>query len=226
MTNVDVDHPAVPPPGGLFRSSTLARLFCPEQGLVVVGLALVVWCLAASIDGWVYQALGNFELQLRQPGTLSSISPGTLSALRSLVRNGEPLGRLDIPRLGISAIISQGDDPGTLMRAIGHIPGTAFPGGEGNVGLAGHRDTFFRRLGEVRQGDWLRIATPSGIYDYIIEATAIVDPSRIAVLAPTNEPSATLVTCYPFQFIGAAPRRFVVRARQVESGTAWTRSAP
>jgi sortase A len=116
--------------------------------------------------------------------------------------------------------VSEGDGSRTLLRAVGHIPGTALPGEEGNAGLAAHRDTFFRRLRELRKGDGLRISTPSGTFDYVVEATAVVLPRRTAVLAPTAVPSATLVTCYPFGFIGPAPYRFVVRARLVEAEAA------
>ena len=105
-----------------------------------------------------------------------------------------------------------GSDAKTLRLAVGHIPGTALPGEVGNVGLAGHRDTFFRRLRDIEPDDLIRILTPDGTYAYRVERTDIVTPADVWVLDPTSEPTLTLITCYPFTFIGSAPERFVVRA--------------
>ncbi len=130
------------------------------------------------------------------------------------------LGRLDIPRLKISAIVAEGTDAKLLKRAVGHISGTALPGRPGNVGLAGHRDTFLRGLGEAREDDVIRFVTLRGTYSYRVEWGAVVEPGRVDVLDSTATPSMTLVTCYPFQAIGPAPQRFVVRARQVAPAVA------
>ncbi len=100
--------------------------------------------------------------------------------------------------------------------AVGHFPGSAFPGESGNVALAGHRDTAFRALGEVLPEDVLLLTTPDGVFEYHVEWLAIVDPGRTDVVAPTDEPRLTLVTCYPFEYVGRAPLRYVVRARSVE----------
>jgi len=127
------------------------------------------------------------------------------------------LGRIEIPRLRISGMIAEGTDNGTLKRAVGHVVATAQPGGVGNVGLAAHRDGLFRGLGKVRKNDLVRIVTIRGTYTYRVEWMAVVDPHRVDVLDSTAEPSLTLITCYPFDFIGHAPKRFVVRARQFES---------
>jgi sortase A len=125
----------------------------------------------------------------------------------------ELVGRIEIPRLNLRAIIEEGIDSRTLRRAVGHLPGTPLPGEDGNVVLAGHRDTFFRVLKDVRADDIVRITTPLGRFEYVVEATAVVEPSRTDVLDATAEPSVTLVTCYPFYLVGEAPDRFVVRAR-------------
>jgi sortase A len=125
------------------------------------------------------------------------------------------MGWIEIPRLGISAMVAHGDDPRTLMRAVGHIPGTAFPGEGGNVGLAAHRDTFFRALEGIEKPDRIRLVMPNGTLAYQVVDVSIVRPSRVDVLDATSESSLTLVTCYPFEFIGTAPYRFVVRARQI-----------
>jgi len=127
------------------------------------------------------------------------------------------LGRIEIPRLRISGMIAEGTDNGTLKRAVGHVVSTAQPGGTGNVGLAAHRDGLFRGLGGVRKNDLVRIVTVHGTYTYRVEWMAVVDPHRVDVLDSTAEPSLTLITCYPFDFIGHAPKRFVVRARQFQS---------
>jgi sortase A len=136
------------------------------------------------------------------------------------VRRADPVGRIEIPRLNLRAIIAEGIDTGTLRHAVGHLPGTPMPGEQGNVVLAGHRDTFFRALKDIRAEDIVRITTPRGRFEYIVEATAVVEPARTDVLDATSEPSVTLVTCYPFYLIGEAPDRFVVRARLIGTNAA------
>lgn len=126
------------------------------------------------------------------------------------------IGRLEIPRLGLSALVAEGQAESTLRRAVGHIPGTALPGDGGNVGLAGHRDTFFRQLRHVRPGDQVRLTTLDGAFEYQVASVEVVDPDRIDVLAgPAYGEALTLVTCYPFEFIGRAPRRYIVRAERL-----------
>jgi LPXTG-site transpeptidase (sortase) family protein len=123
------------------------------------------------------------------------------------------VGRLEIPRVGLSVVVLDGDDERTLLLGAGRVPGTSRAGGTGNLVISGHRDTFFRPLREVRKGDQIRVTTLDGVYPYVVKWTSVVDPSDTGVLADTPEPSLTLVTCYPFQFVGPAPQRFVVRAR-------------
>jgi sortase A len=130
------------------------------------------------------------------------------------------LGRIEIPRLGITAIVAEGSDAKTLKRAVGHISSTELPGSPGNCALAGHRDTFLRGLGGVRVNDVIRIVTLERTYTYQVEWSEVVVPRRIDVLDSTATRSLTLITCYPFAFVGHAPQRFVVRARQVEDSTA------
>ena len=127
-------------------------------------------------------------------------------------RKGTTLGRLEIPRLQVSAIVRAGSDSRTLRLAVGHIGGTAFPGELGNIGLAAHRDTFFRRLGEIQANDQILLVTPEGTFTYRVQGTQIVEPRDTWVLRPTNVPAVTLVTCYPFRYVGSAPQRFIVRA--------------
>ena len=127
------------------------------------------------------------------------------------------IGRLEVPRLSLSAIVVEGVTGRTLRHAVGHIAGTALPGGQGNVALAGHRDTFFFPLRDIRAGDLIFFTTPGGKFRYRVESTSIVEPGDLTVLKSGATRSLTLVTCYPFDFIGPAPSRFIVRALEVTS---------
>ena len=140
------------------------------------------------------------------------------------IATGGAVGRLEIPRLGISVMVLEGVDAGTLLRGVGHIPGTSLPGPAGNVGLAGHRDTFFRPLKDIRTGDEILLTTTERTYAYRVRASEVVEPRDTWVLAATEDPTLTLVTCYPFSYLGPAPKRFVVQARRAfeSSGSART----
>jgi sortase A len=130
--------------------------------------------------------------------------------------SGELVGRLTIPRLGVSAIVLEGVDKKTLRRGAGHIPATALPEEEeGNVGIAAHRDSHFRGLKDIREDDTIELTTLDGTFRYQVEWTKIVKPADVSVLEPTDEPALTLVTCYPFYYVGSAPERFIVRARLI-----------
>jgi sortase A len=126
---------------------------------------------------------------------------------------GFAIGRLRIPRIGLQTVFVQGDSENILKLSVGHIPGTALPGQPGNMVLAGHRDTFFRALRNVRTGDRIVIESPDGSYDYEVESASIVAPTDLSVLRNSGNKELTLITCYPFSWIGSAPDRFVVRAR-------------
>lgn len=143
-------------------------------------------------------------------------------AVESRPRAGQGLiGRIQIPRLGVSAIVREGVDDRTLRRAVGHVPDTARPGDAGNVAFAAHRDTFFRPLKRIRVGDRIRVSTPERDFDYVVSETRVVAPDDVSVLASTSESALTLITCYPFDMTGSAPDRFIVRALAVApTGTA------
>jgi sortase A len=130
----------------------------------------------------------------------------------SLTRDAAPLGVLRIPRLAIEAPVLEGTDDWTLNRGIGHIADTAAVGARGNSGLAGHRDGFFRALKDVAPGDRIELETLDGVRTYLVERTWIVSPEDVSVLDPVDARAITLVTCYPFYFVGSAPQRFIVRA--------------
>ncbi|HSM49884.1 MAG TPA: class D sortase [Thermoanaerobaculia bacterium] len=129
--------------------------------------------------------------------------------------SGALIGRLEIPSAGISVFVGAGTAARTLRRGAGLIEGTTLPGEPGNVGLAGHRDTFFRGLRDVRPADRIYLVTPGGTFEYVVESLRTVAPERSDVLRSSAHPTLTLVTCYPFDFIGPAPLRFIVRAREV-----------
>ena len=131
-------------------------------------------------------------------------------------KEGDVLGRIEIPRLDVRVAILEGDSSPTLRLGVGHIQGTALPGQHGNIGLAGHRDTFFRALRDVRAKDEIHIQTATGITDYAVDSVQIVAPSDTAVLAPSTDSAVTLVTCYPFYFVGPAPKRFIVHAHETK----------
>lgn len=130
---------------------------------------------------------------------------------------GGPVGRLEIPRLHLSVMVLEGTTQQVLQVAAGHVTGTALPGNIGNIGIAAHRDTFFRSLRGVRSADVILLTTPYGVFRYVVDGMEIVDPHDVQVLAPTPDPELTLVTCYPFTYIGRAPKRFIIHARQQES---------
>ena len=132
------------------------------------------------------------------------------------------IGELEIARLGLAAMVVQGDSPAVLRRAVGHLADTALPGEAGNVVLAGHRDTFFRPLKGIRAGDLITLKTRDGDFEYLVESTSVVAPTDVQVLQPTSGRTLTLVTCYPFFYLGSAPDRFIVRARQT-GGRTWSR---
>lgn len=123
------------------------------------------------------------------------------------------VGRLEIPGIGVEVMVLNGADARTLRRGAGWLPFTARPG-RGNAAIAAHRDTFFRPLRRIKQGDIIHLTTLDGRYDFRVDWTAVVDPSDTAVLGPTEKPALTLITCYPFYYAGEAPQRFIVRASQ------------
>jgi sortase A len=126
-----------------------------------------------------------------------------------------PLGRIEITSIGLSAMIEEGTSTLALRRGVGHITGTALLGDPGNIGVAGHRDTFFRKLRNIHEGDEITLTTLAGSFAYRVELISIVEPQDSQVLRDSGEKLLTLVTCYPFSFVGPAPKRFIVRARQI-----------
>ena len=182
--------------------------------LCATGIGLLTYWCSVVIDAHVFQS----RLAHRLETTVASGSVARVHEAHATRREANIsglVGRLEIPRLGISTMITEGVNEQALDRGIGHVPDTAFPGERGNVGLAAHRDSYFRRLKDVDTGDHVRLRTPDGVTSYEVEWTEIVDPGRIDLLEDTADPALTLVTCYPFNWIGNAPKRFVVRCRPI-----------
>jgi sortase A len=181
-----------------------------QRALFVCGVLLLGYCGYALADAWMFQRREGRDLDrlLRDRQRAEGERPPAIAA-------DGLIGRIEIPRLLLSVIVSEGIDKTTLRRAVGHIPGTALPGQPGNVGLAGHRDTFFRPLKDLRIKDEVQISTLRGNFTYEVESLRVVEPENVGVLAQSAENVLTLVTCYPFYYFGPAPQRWIVRARQV-----------
>ena len=183
----------------------------------IAGAMLFGWYAGVSLNQRNFQAAENRRLEdaLRSTGSHELPEP---PAHWSRPAVGSLVGRLEIPRLRLSAIVLEGSDSRTLGLGVGRIPETAEPGESGNVVLSGHRDTFFRPLRGIRAGDRIAMVTRGGSYQYVVDWTAVVDPADTKTLKATPVRSLTLVTCYPFRYVGPAPQRFIVRARQVVPG--------
>jgi len=172
----------------------------------------------ASVPGFVLHALRTRPLEEQASADRSATvkpAPESGSFSSRALPPGALIGRLEIPGAHVRAMVIHGTAEQYLRRAVGHIEGTALPGEPGNVGLAGHRDTFFRGLAHVRKGDRIALRTLEGSFEYAVDMLRIVGPEEVEVLNASSMPALTLVTCYPFEYIGSAPRRFIVHARQV-----------
>jgi sortase A len=183
--------------------------------LLGFGVMCIMWC------GWVIAKERSFQLEQRSvlERELSASPSMQLASGAAAGSTVAPnlIGRLDIARVKLSAMVVEGDDEETLNVAVGHLPDTPFPWQSGNSALAGHRDTFFRPLKDVRVGDEIVLTSLRGELHYRVEKTVIVDPRDLSVLKPSAKPMLTLVTCFPFFYVGHAPRRFVVQASRLDA---------
>ena len=219
-----------------------ALRFC-ELAFITLGVALLAFYAFFRMHGWFFQAYDSWSFDrvlqdrqqqdgvrmpesLRNTGDLETEPEVTnyrdwaptrvMAHERSLKRKVRGVvGRLLIPSLKLNVMVLEGTDPWTLNRAVGHIESTALPGRSGNVGISAHRDGFFRNLGHIGQGDEISIVTAEKTYTYAVESTRIVNPADVEVLSPSDRPVLTLVTCFPFYFVGDAPQRFIVKAQLV-----------
>ena len=210
LTERDGD-PDVPPPR---RRASRARRWL-ERLLVLTGVICLGYFLYTYAEARLYQAFEDEQLDaILRSGTAGDgdAARGAPTPRRRPPAQGSAIGRIEIPRLRVSAVIRAGTDARTLQLAVGYIPGTALPGEKGNMGLAGHRDTFFRKLRDINPDDEIRVTTKDGVFRYYVQRTSIVQPNDVWVLNATSYPALTLVTCYPFTYVGSAPQRFIVRA--------------
>lgn len=185
-------------------------------------LERLFWCAGAFLVGWfcfaqaqvhLFQMNQNAQVE-RAEADARATQPAEPTVSKTHLSPNMLVGRIEIPRVKVSAVIEEGDDSSILHKAVGHIPGTALPGEHGNVGLAAHRDTFFRALGKLREGDVIVLTTVHGTFRYRVASTGVVGPEQTSVLKPIGVPALTLVTCYPFRYIGPAPNRYIVTAFQ------------
>jgi sortase A len=171
--------------------------------------------LAAGMGGLGYATYVVVDAEVYQAIEESRLPEMRLTQGPRVVAEGALIGEIRIPRLGLSAIVVQGESPKVLRHAVGHLLATSLPGEPGNVALAGHRDSFFRPLRNIQLGDAITIKTTDDEFQYQVESTEVVWPSDVQVVQRSSENILTLVTCFPFYYVGAAPKRFIVRARQI-----------
>lgn len=198
--------------------------------LLLAGSAMLLWCVfvwsgAAVFERWEAHVWSSRSRTAPVPPD-SPAPPQTEAPpvpepqappQPQLPQLHDVIAWMEIPRLGLRTAVLEGDDTVSLSYGAGHIPGTPepwVPGG--NVGIAAHRDTIFRALRKVKPQDRIHLQTLHGDHDYVVESTQIVKPSNVSVLAGSAQSELTLVTCYPFYYIGSAPLRFVVRSREVD----------
>ena len=186
-----------------------------ERGLVVAGVTCLMWAGMRSLSAVVYQIEQRTSLEQLGPSLDRSAAVRASSGIGAPVERSASVGRLEIPRIGLSAVVAEGDDETTLDVAVGHLPDTPLPWQEGNSALAGHRDSFFRPLRHIKVGDDIRFATRHGTFRYRVTRHTVVDPDELWVLDASPTAALTLITCYPFDFVGSAPRRFVVHAERI-----------
>ncbi len=201
-----------------------------EKILWAVALASIGLTLFFALRGLEYRRLSatvSASPQVVAEFNLMNAPLQTSTAHRpSDVRTGTAvsqkiLGRLEIPALRLSVAVLPDDDSSSLEKGVGHIRGTALPGGLGTVGIAGHRDTFFRPLRKIVPKMHIRLIDKTGAYDYIVDSTEIVTPDKVNVLNSVSRPELTLITCFPFNYLGAAPNRFIVHAHLLSVAPAY-----
>jgi len=183
-----------------------------ERGLFVAGLCCASFCVFVGMEAAsARRASQNLPVA---NGLTGGFSGGGLSASEDGLPQAAAtvIGRLEIPALALSVPILSNYEATSLLKGIGQIPGTAMPGGLGTLGLAGHRDTYFRPLARIKPRMDIRVIDQSGTYHYSVDSTEIVKPEEVEVLDIRSRPELTLITCYPFYYVGAAPLRFIVHA--------------
>jgi sortase A len=237
MTTDMSQDPSTRPPAERRRSS----LRWAERILLLIGLLCLGSYAYALLDSHLYEYWENRRLEETLAGRAAQPPSSEVPAQESRAladfhekgaereerardipapEEGELIGRIEIPEIGVSAIVQEGVASRILRRGAGRIPGTALPWEPGNVGIAAHRDSFFRGLKDISKNDTIVLTTVNGTYRYRVDWTQVVKPKDTDVLHDTGEDALTLVTCYPFYYVGSAPKRFIVRAHRLEDGEA------
>jgi sortase A len=182
------------------------------SALILAGATALGWC------AWIWHEGSLAQKQAREwlarPPAIHAPAPQATAphAAPPPIHRGDVIAELLIPRLRLSVMVFEGDDAGILKLGAGHIPGTGLPSRGGNIAIAAHRDTFFRPLRLIRPSDVISLKTPTGTTRFAVHDVEIVSPSDVQVLTPATGRDLTLVTCYPFYYIGSAPQRFIVHA--------------
>jgi len=182
-----------------------------SQRLLLLGaIVALAYCGFIVSDSWIFQ-----RRELREFDRIVTAAPPAVSGISVAPQADGLIGRIELRRLGLSAMVVEGTTTSALRRAAGHITSTGMPGVPGNVGVAAHRDTFFRPLRNVRKDDVITLTTAGAEYRYRVVSMRVVDPDDVSVLNASDGEVLSLVTCYPFFFIGSAPERFIVRAERI-----------
>jgi sortase A len=209
------------------RGSTIVR--AAYYLFLTVGIVALGYAGYVVADEYIYQEVeaAKFEFATKdiapvvptEPDTAAPPTVPTASVPKHVIGDDGLIGELEIPRLEMKIAVVQGDSEKILRRAVGHLPSSAMPGDMGNVALAGHRDTFFRPLRKIGPGDAITLKTYDGDFEYRVESVEVVAPSNVEVLKPTGSRTLTLITCFPFNYVGSAPNRFIVRATQLDGSS-------
>jgi sortase A len=196
------------------RPKLVRILVALRRVTLLAGASLLAWLTFVVLDSQFAQwSGGNQYLAAEQTAKETIVEPNPrLPPGKTRHRKGAVLGRFEVPRLHLSYVVLAGTDARTLDRSIGHVEGTADIGEPGNIGIAGHRNTHFRKLEWIRRDDEIKLSSPNAEFRYRVEWVRLFNQGDLEVLDPSHGPALTLVTCFPFEYVGSAPLRFVVRA--------------
>ncbi len=205
-----------PPPKRRSRALRAVELVAWFFATISLGISLGMQAEAFLYQSTATPPSASSDVPSLTPGDDSVVSDAS-GVPDDPIKPGTPIARLVIPRLELDVVVAEGTSSRVLRRAVGRVARSAWPGEDGNIVLAGHRDTFFSSLAGIREGDLIVLDSGAGEQTYRVEWTRVVEPTDVRVLSQSSYPALTLITCYPFQYVGSAPRRFVVRARGHES---------
>jgi sortase A len=186
-------------------------LHAAQYGLAAVGILALSYCVGEMVKAKLFQSTESAKFKVAIESSPSERS----TVLIRPPHDGAVLGQLSIPSLKLDVMVVEGVEEDYLRHAVGRIPGTALPGEKGNMGIAGHRDTFFRPLRLIHLGDTITLRTLAAFYRYRVVATKVVEPEDVQVLDPGANDGLTLVTCFPFYYLGPAPKRFIIKAERL-----------